>query len=38
MLTYPQLTQPAIRRDNLIPTAIGRQDRFQLIMEVQEWL
>jgi len=38
MVTYPQLAQPAIRRDKLIPIAIGRQDRFQLVMEVQEWL
>jgi len=34
MKTYSQLAMPAIRRDNLIPAATGRQDRFQLVMEV----
>jgi hypothetical protein len=39
METYTQLVQPAIRRDNLIPTSDrNMQDRFQLIKEVQECL
>ena len=39
MKTYTQLAQPAIQRDNLIPT-IDRnmQDRFQLVKEVQKCL
>ena len=39
MKTYTALAQPAIRRDNLIPTSDrNMQDRFQLVKEVQECL
>ena len=39
MKTYTQLAQPAIRRDNLIPTSDRvMQDRFQLVKEVHECL
>jgi|GEM_PF-5377376 len=39
MKTYTQLAQPAIWRDNLIPTSDrNMQDRFQLVKEVQECL
>jgi hypothetical protein len=37
MKTYTQLAQPAIRRDNLIPTSNrNMQDKYQLVKEVQE--
>jgi hypothetical protein len=36
MKTCTQLAQPAIRRDNLIPTSDrNMQDRYQLVKEVQ---
>ena len=39
MKTYTAFAQPAIRRDNLIPTSDrNMQDRFQLVKEVQECL
>jgi hypothetical protein len=39
MKTYTQLAQPAIRRDNLIPTNNrNMQDKYQLVKEVQECL
>ncbi len=39
MKTYTQLAQPAIRRDNLIPTGDrNMQDRYQLVKEVRECL
>jgi hypothetical protein len=39
MKTCTQTAQPAIQRDNMIPTSDrNMQDRFQLVKEVQEWL
>ena len=39
MKTYTQPAEPAIQRDNLIPTSDrNMQDRFQLVREVQECL
>jgi hypothetical protein len=39
MKTYTQPAEPAIQRDNLIPTSDrNMQDRFQLVKEVHECL